>query len=281
MGFPLFLRKNLLLRACCMLDSILLVCASLALASGVLVIRSKNPVHRVLFLVLTFCMVSALLISLGLDFFAMTFLVVYVGAIAILFLFVVMMLNIKFAEMYEHLTRFIPLATLVGIFLFFQLMSALEVDCPPLLALPTSLSAAEMNAFATEVSLRGFLHWVTGKISFAQWKADWVVFMEQSAALQALDTSVPHPVHHDWLQTLAPLSSLEAIGRVLYTQYVYLFLLSSMILLVGMIGAIMLTLHRGAEVKRQDVFAQNARDPLKTIYKVRSEAVSPIDLANG
>lgn len=67
----------------------------LALVSGAMVIRAKNPVHSVLFLILVFCNTSGLLVLLGLDFFAMIFLVVYVGAIAVLFLFVVMMLHIR------------------------------------------------------------------------------------------------------------------------------------------------------------------------------------------
>ena len=72
--------------------------SSFAIASGIMVIQSRNPVHSVLFLILVFFNGAGLLILLGLDFFAMVFLVVYVGAIAVLFLFVVMMLNIKLAE---------------------------------------------------------------------------------------------------------------------------------------------------------------------------------------
>ena len=81
--------------------------ASIALISAGLVIRAKNPVHSVLFLILVFCNASGLLVLLGLDFFAMILLVVYVGAIAVLFLFVVMMLNIKVAEIHENVLRYL------------------------------------------------------------------------------------------------------------------------------------------------------------------------------
>ena len=75
--------------------------SSLALLSGGMVIQARNPVHSVLYLILVFFNGAGLLILLGLDFFAMVFLVVYVGAIAVLFLFVVMMLNINLAEFNE------------------------------------------------------------------------------------------------------------------------------------------------------------------------------------
>ena len=82
-------------------SSLFYLFSTLCILSGIMVIRSKNPVHSVLFLILVFCNASGLLILLGLDFFAMVFLVVYVGAIAVLFLFVVMMLNIKLVEINE------------------------------------------------------------------------------------------------------------------------------------------------------------------------------------
>ena len=75
--------------------------SSFALVSGIMVIQARNPVHSVLFLILVFFNSAGLLLLLGLDFFALIFLVVYVGAIAVLFLFVIMMLNIKLAEINE------------------------------------------------------------------------------------------------------------------------------------------------------------------------------------
>ena len=107
--------------------------SSLALLSGVLVIRSKNPVHSVLFLILAFCSVSGLLLMLGLDFFAMVFLVVYVGAIAVLFLFVVMMLNIKTAEVSENVLRYLPIGGLIGLLFILEVLLIVDSDLVPLL----------------------------------------------------------------------------------------------------------------------------------------------------
>ena len=87
--------------------------STLALVSGGMVIQARNPVHSVLYLILVFFNAAGLLILLGLDFFAMIFLVVYVGAIAVLFLFVVMMLNINLAEFNEKRLRYLPMAGLL------------------------------------------------------------------------------------------------------------------------------------------------------------------------
>ena len=92
--------------------------SSLTFISGVMVIQARNPVHSVLFLILVFFNAAGLLVLLGLDFFAMIFLVVYVGAIAVLFLFVVMMLNIKLAEINEKRLRYLPIGGLLGILIF-------------------------------------------------------------------------------------------------------------------------------------------------------------------
>ncbi len=90
---------------------------------SVMVIRAKNPIHSVLFFILVFFNTSGLLILLGLDFFAMIFLVVYVGAIAVLFLFVVMMLNIKIAKIHENVLRYLPVGGIIG------LIFLLEIEC--------------------------------------------------------------------------------------------------------------------------------------------------------
>ena len=93
--------------------------SSIALLSGIMVISSRNPMHSVLFLVLVFCNAAGLLILLETEFLAMLFLIVYVGAIAVLFLFVVMMLNIRVTELNESMLRYLPIGgLLLLIFLF-------------------------------------------------------------------------------------------------------------------------------------------------------------------
>nr|ACK38306.1 NADH dehydrogenase subunit 6 [Isoetes engelmannii]ADT62123.1 NADH dehydrogenase subunit 6 [Isoetes engelmannii] len=176
------------------------VFSSIALVSGVMVMRAKNPVHSVLFLILVFCHTSGLLLWLGLDFFSMILLVVYVGAIAVLFLFVVMMLNIKIAEIHEDVLRYLPVGGIIGFILGWEMFLIVDNDYIPILS-------TNMNTLSYTVC--------AGKIQ-------------------------------SW-------TNLETIGNLLYTIYLVWFLVSSLILLVAMIGAIVITMeHRTTRVKRQN-----------------------------
>ena len=196
--------------------------SSLALISGVMVIQAKNPVHSVLFLILVFFNSAGLLILLGLDFFAMIFLVVYVGAIAVLFLFVVMMLNIKLAEINEKKLRYLPIGGLLGLLFLFEIFLIVDNDLIPFLA---STNSAVLTKFSA---------------------VDFV----------------------DWSSSIETITNIEAIGLLVYTYYFYFFLMASLILLVAMIGAIVLTMHKGVNIKRQEVFEQNTREFAKTVGKV-------------
>ena len=195
--------------------------ASFALTSGIMVIQARNPVHSVLFLILVFFNGAGLLVLLGLDFFAMIFLVVYVGAIAVLFLFVVMMLNVKLTEIHERKLRYLPIGGLLGILFLFEIFLIVDNDFIPWLGAP----AQQLTLF-------------------------------------------PDQTYTGWSALVSLLTPLEAIGTLLYTYYFSFFLLASCILLVAMIGAIVLTLHKGVNMKRQHVFVQNTREFTKTISKL-------------
>ena len=199
--------------------------SSLALLSGIMVIQARNPVHSVLFLILVFFNAAGLLILLGLDFFAMIFLVVYVGAIAVLFLFVVMMLNIKLAEINEKKLRYLPIGGLLGILFLFEMFLIVDNDLIPLLS----------NSQITNV--------------------------ENITQIYTLDLT-------DWSTILETVTNINAVGQLIYTYYFYFFLIASLILLVAMIGAIVLTMHKGVHVKRQEVFEQNTREFAKTVTKL-------------
>jgi len=187
--------------------------ASIAIVAGIMVIQSRNPVHSVLFLILVFFNVAALLVLLGLDFFAMVLLVVYVGAIAVLFLFVVMMLNIKLTEINEQKLRYLPIGGLIGLLFLFEMFLIIDND-----------------------------------VCFYNW--DIIPFMV-------------------WSSITENSTNIEAVGQLMYTYFFHDFLIASIILLVAMIGAIVLTMHRGANVKAQHIFEQNARDFQKTVIKKR------------
>ena len=179
--------------------------AAVTVAAGFCVVSARNPVHSVLWLILAFFSAAGLFVLLGAEFLAMLLVVVYVGAVAVLFLFVVMMLDVDFASLRQGFARYMPLGLLIAVFL-----------------------AAEMVLVATTVSRQG-------------------------AAKNSLE-----PMASGTGQTL---SNAEAIGRVLYTDYIYFFQAAGLVLLVAMIGAIVLTLRHKPGVKRQIIMNQVLRTP--------------------
>ncbi|MFZ1426543.1 MAG: NADH-quinone oxidoreductase subunit J [Geminicoccaceae bacterium] len=184
--------------------------AAVTVASGIMVVSARNPVHSVLFLILAFFNSAGLFVLIGAEFLAMILVVVYVGAVAVLFMFVVMMLDINFLRLQEGFMQFLPVGLLVGLILLVELV-------------------------------------LVG--------GTWVA-RDAAIVLPAAGTGV---------------SNTEAIGRLLYTEYFYLFQTAGMILLVAIIGAITLTL-RHRPVRRQDIGRQVNRVRAETIElrKVRS-----------
>lgn len=197
--------------------------ASVVVASALMVILARNPVHSVLWLILAFFNAAGLFLVIGAEFIAMILVIVYVGAVAVLFLFVVMMLDVDFTAMRSGFTRFLPLGLLLGLVL------------------------------AIELILVGAV-WVIGDLA-----------LESRAAV------APG----------AGLSNTQAIGTILYTDYVFIFQLAGMILLTAMIGAIVLTLRHRPGVKRQSVAAQNARTPANAVSIERPAVGAGVDTGAG
>jgi NADH-quinone oxidoreductase subunit J len=190
------------------------VLSAIAVASAFAVVAARNPVHSVLFLILTFFSAAGLFVLLGAEFLAMLLVVVYVGAVAVLFLFVVMMLDVDFVELKQGFLSYLPAGALVALALFAEL---------------GLVAGAAMSADGAPIAL--------GQV-------------QQGGVTNA-----------------------EAIGRVLYTDYLLVFQLAGVILFVAMIGAIVLTLRHRPGVKKQDVGAQVGRR--------RSEAVELKDVRPG
>ena len=188
--------------------------STIAVVSGVMVISSRNPVHSVLFLVLVFCNAAGLLLLLETEFLAMLFLVVYVGAIAVLFLFVVMMLNVRVTELNESVVRYIPIGGLILFIFLFEVLSVINGDLVP---------------------------FFSSKLFF--FENDNIILNE------SLNTVF-------WTNQINPTTNIEALGEVLYTYYVYCFIIASLILLVSMIGAILLTMRKRTNVRKQEIFDQ-------------------------
>lgn len=184
--------------------------SAITVASGFMVIAARNPVHAVLFLILAFFNAAGLFVLLGAEFLAMILVVVYVGAVAVLFLFVVMMLDVDFAELRAGFIKNAPLGALVGLILLAELVMVL-----------------------------GFR--VVGPASIGR-------------------TAMPTP---------AGVTNTQALGRVLYTDYLLFFQAAGLILLVAMIGAIVLTLRHKEGVRRQSISAQVARSPATAMEVVK------------
>lgn len=194
---------------------------SLAVSCGIMVIQCRNPVHSVLFLICVFINAAGLLILLGLDFFALILLVVYVGAIAVLFLFVVMMLDIKIQEISEKRLRYLPVGGLLGLLFLGEMFCVVSTDLEPYIS------------------------------NLKVWS----------------DISPFYSV--SWSSLGRDVTPLESVGRILYSYYFHLFLMASCVLLVAMIGAIVLTLHKGVKIQRQAVFLQNTREFTRTVSKYK------------
>ena len=177
----------------------------IAIVSAIMVTASKNTVHSVFFLILDFISISCLFIMIGAEFLGMIMLIVYVGAVAVLFLFVVMMLNVAqqknqwFSS--TESSKHIPIGLIISVVIFFELI-----------------------------------------IVIGGWRFK------------------PNLLNSSTLKIDTTISNTHAIGNILYTDYIHLFQLSGMILLVAMIGAIMLTFRKRLGVKKQSYFKQISRE---------------------
>ena len=189
-------------------DAVFYAFAAILLIAALLVVTARNPVHSVLWLILCFLTGAGMMILLGAELIALMLIIVYVGAVAVLFLFVVMMLDVDFAALRSDLVRYVPVGGLIGVVILMQLVLAL------------------------------------GSWDFAPGAEDRRLALTPDAS----------EVHNT-----------EALGLILYDQYLLLFQLAGLILLVAMIGAIVLTLRHRKDVRRQDVLAQMYRDPAKAM----------------
>lgn len=190
--------------------------SSIAVLSAVMVTVSKNTVYSVLFLILNFVTVSILFIMMGAEFLGMIMLIVYVGAVAVLFLFVVMMINLGDSEKVSALRKGfinnISVGSVVGIIIFLEIL-----------------------------------------VAIGGWK-----YKDNFSPLSSLNID-------------SQVTNTHAIGNVLYTDYIHLFQISGMILLIGMIGAITLTFNKKENIKRQSYFNQISRDKESAVTLVEVE----------
>ena len=189
----------------------------IAVVSAIMVTVSKNTVHSVFFLILDFISISCLFIMIGAEFLGMIMLIVYVGAVAVLFLFVVMMLNVAQQKnewfISQESSGHIPVGLIISAIIFFELI-----------------------------------------IVVGGWKYKPDLFKINNLNLSG------------------EISNTHSLGQVLYTDYIYIFQLSGMILLVAMIGAIVLTFRQRSGVKRQSYIKQISRERSEGVQVVNVES---------
>ena len=195
----------------------------IAVFSAIMVIASKNTVHSVFFLILDFISISCLFIMIGAEFLGMIMLIVYVGAVAVLFLFVVMMLNVaqQKDEWFKGkiFTSHIPFGSLISIIIFLELI-----------------------------------------IVIGGWKYK------------------PNLIETSSIQIDKNFTNTHALGNIIYTDYIHLFQLAGLILLVAMIGAIVLTYRKREGVKRQSYFKQVSREKKDSVTLVDAKIKKGITL---
>ncbi len=195
----------------------------IAVFSAIMVIASKNTVHSVFFLILDFISISCLFIMIGAEFLGMIMLIVYVGAVAVLFLFVVMMLNVaqQKDEWFKGkiFTSHIPFGSLISIIIFLELI-----------------------------------------IVIGGWKYK------------------PNLIETSSIQIDKNLTNTHALGNIIYTDYIHLFQLAGLVLLVSMIGAIVLTYRKREGVKKQSYFKQVSREKKDSVTLVDAKINKGITL---
>lgn len=185
--------------------------AGILVLSALMVITARNPVHSVLFLILAFFNAAGLFIMLGAEFVGMILVIVYVGAVAVLFLFVVMMLDINFVEMRKGAKHYVPLGLAIGGLLLFELFTL-----------------------------------------YGTWSGTDIMKANRATPVE----------------DMGDLGNTEMLGSVLYTDYIFAFQLSGLILLVAMIGSIVLTLRARPGVRKQNIgdqVSRNAGDVLEIV----------------
>lgn len=179
----------------------------LTLLTSVLVITSTNPIHSLLYLVITFFNVSLILLILNCEFLAFLFLVVYIGAVIVLFLFIVMMLNVKIIELNAKIVKYVPIGALILLIFLVEIFYILK----------TSLN---FNTVFEENSLLNNLYII------------------------------------EYYKIYSTYFNITAISNLLFTKYIFMFIIAGFVLLVAMIGAIILTLNHSFSNKRQDIVSQ-------------------------
>lgn len=189
-----------------------------SIISGILVIISKNPVVSVLFLIGLFLGLACYLIILGISFIGLSYLLVYVGAVSILFIFILMLINVRVSELLSNTSNVIPLALLTAICFIY----------PVYQILPYSLTALNLNNLFLNISIsNGYSNYLSNIISYSGDNKS-IVFVTSML----------------WDGSLSETAHITSLGNIMYTSYSIWLIITSVILLLAMVGAIVITIKQ-------------------------------------
>jgi NADH-ubiquinone oxidoreductase chain 6 len=202
---------------------ILSIISVLIILCGIYVIISKNPIVSVLFLIGLFAGVSSYLIMIGLNFIGLSYLIVYIGAVSILFLFILMLINIRISELQSNNRNSIPLALFIAIFFNYSIFQILPYNI------------AIINNYKTYIN--NFLY----NISLNKYNRN---FQDKSKILDISNHDLLFVSSNNWDNNLIETSHISNIGNIIYTNYNIWIIIASFILLLAMVGAIVITIKQ-------------------------------------
>jgi len=199
-----------------------------AILSGILVIISKNPIVSVLFLIGLFLSIASYLMILGLNFIGLSYLLVYVGAVSILFLFILMLINVRISELLSNTSNSIPLAIFI----------AISFNYPVYQILPYSIASFNSYTFDLNNTLNDM--WYN---NYSDYFYKFFV-STKSNSVQIDNGQISFVTSKIWDGNLAETSHITSIGNIMYTSYSIWLILTSIILLLAMVGAIVITIKQ-------------------------------------
>ncbi len=190
---------------------------------GIFVIISKNPIVSVLFLIGLFLSIASYLIILGISFIGLSYLLVYVGAVSILFLFILMLINVRISELLSDTSNSIPLAVIIGICF----------NYPVYQILPYSLAA--FNSYT--VNLNNSFNDIWSNNNYSDYLNKFLNISNDSGEIAFVTSKI-------WDGSLAETTHITSIGNIMYTSYSIWLIITSIILLLAMVGAIVITIKQ-------------------------------------
>ena len=192
------------------------IISAVAILCGILVIISKNPIVSVLFLIGLFVSIAGYLMMLGINFIGLSYLLVYVGAVSILFLFILMLINVRISELVGNSSNSVPLAMMIGIFFYITQVLPYKV--------------------VVETGIRDFYLVTKGSAS------NYIGHIVNN--FYSSDSQLFFVSSHSWDGRLAETSHITSIGNIIYTNYPLWLILTSIILLLAMVGSILITIKQ-------------------------------------